>query len=68
VRLTAASHGLVGREWIKGVSKENLIQSCADGLRSCLGYAEEKQVMLALDDHPVISTNVENFMRILDIG
>jgi sugar phosphate isomerase/epimerase len=67
VRLTAASHTLVDRAWIQGVSKEDIMKSVADGLRGCLDYAEEKQVMLALEDHPVIGTNVEDFMRILEL-
>lgn len=67
VRLTAASHTLVDWTWIQGVSKEDIMKSVADGLRGCLDYAEEKQVMLALEDHPVIGTNVEDFMRILEL-
>ena len=62
VRLTAASHTLVDRAWIKGVSKEDVMQSVADGLKGCLDYGEEKQVMLALEDHPVIGTNVADLM------
>ena len=65
VRLTAASHTLVGP--IKGAAKEPAMQSIADGLRGCLDYAEEKQVMLALENHPVIGTNIADFMKILEL-
>jgi sugar phosphate isomerase/epimerase len=72
VRLTAASHGLVDRVTairllVGGAAKEDVLRSCADGMRACLDYAEEKGVMLALEDHPVIGTNVEDFMRVLEL-
>ena len=65
VRLTAASHTLVGP--IEGAAKGPAMQSIADGLRGCLDYAEEKQVMLALENHPVIGTNIADFMKILEL-
>jgi len=65
VRLTGASHTLVRP--IKGAAKEPAMQSIADGLRGCLDYAEEKRVMLALENHPVIGTNIADFMKILEL-
>ncbi len=67
VRLTAASHTLADRAWIDGASRELVMQSVADGLRACLDYAEDKRVMLALEDHPLIGTNIEDFMKILEL-
>ena len=43
------------------------MHSIADGLKGCLDYAEEKQVMLALENHPVIGTNIADFMKILEL-
>ena len=57
-----------GGEWTGRISKEDIIRSCADGVRACLDYAEEKQVMLALEDHPVIGTNVEDFTKLLEMA
>ncbi len=65
VRLTAASHTLVGP--FKDAAKESAMRTIADGLRGCLDYAEEKQVMLALENHPVIGTNIADFMKILEL-
>jgi sugar phosphate isomerase/epimerase len=65
VRLTAASHTLVGP--IVGAAKGPAMHSIADGLKGCLDYAEEKQVMLALENHPVIGTNIADFMKILEL-
>ena len=65
VRLTAASHTLVGP--IIGAAKEPAMRSIAEGLRGCLDYAGEKQVMLALEDHAVIGTNIADFMKILEL-
>ena len=68
VRVTAAMpHTLDERNWIKSTKREDVVQSCVDGLKGCLDYAEEKQVMLALEDHPVIGWDVEEFMRILEL-
>jgi sugar phosphate isomerase/epimerase len=60
VRLTSGS-------WIDGVSREKVMQTIADGLRGCLDYAEEKQVMLALEDHPPVGGTIEEFMGILEL-
>jgi len=60
VRLTA------GR-WREGQSSEETIRLVAKGLKASLDYAEEKGVMLALEDHPVIGTRIADFMRILEL-
>ena len=60
VRLTAGG-------WCKGQSPEWTLRSVAKGLRACLGYAEEKGVMLALEDHPDVGTRIADFMRILEL-
>jgi len=60
VRLTAGS-------WIDGLGEEDVLQNIADGLRGCLNYAEEKQVMLALEDHPVVGTKISDFVKILEL-
>jgi len=60
VRLTAGS-------WIDGLSQDEVLQNIADGLRGCLDYAEGKQVMLALEDHPVVGTKINDFVKILEL-
>lgn len=65
--VSAAPHDREDREWVLGEDKEKIIRCCAEGLRGCLDYAEEKQVMLALEDHWLIGTNVPDFMRILEL-
>lgn len=70
VRVTAASPfgaRAVDRTWLAGANREDAVQSCADGLRACLDYAEEKQVTLALEDHPDIGWNLEEFLKILEL-
>lgn len=70
VRVTAASPFgafAVDRAWVESADREAVVQSCADGLKACLDYAEEKKVMLALEDHPLIGWNLEEFMKILDL-
>jgi len=51
----------------KGLELEVCLQSIADGLKACLDYAEEKQVMLAFEDHWGVGTNLRDFMRILEL-
>lgn len=51
----------------KGLGLEVVLQSIADGLKACLDYAEEKQVMLAFEDHWGVGTNIEDFMKILEL-
>jgi len=54
-------------EYIRNTPREEVVKNCADGLRGCLDYAGEKQVMLALEDHPVVGWDVEEFMKILEL-
>jgi sugar phosphate isomerase/epimerase len=65
--VAAAPNDRADREWVLNSPKEAIIKSCADGLRGCLDYAEKKKVMLALEDHWLIGTNVPDFMRILEL-
>lgn len=51
----------------KDLDLEVVLQSIADGLKACLDYAEEKQVVLAFEDHWGIGTNLKDFMRILEL-
>jgi sugar phosphate isomerase/epimerase len=51
----------------KGLNPEDVLQSVADGLRGCLDYAEEKQVMLAFEDHFSVGTKIDDFMKILEL-
>ncbi len=51
----------------QGLELEVCLQSIADGLKACLDYAEEKQVMLAFEDHWGVGTNLKDFMRILEL-
>ena len=37
------------------------------GLGGCLDYAEEKQVILALEDHPIVGWDLEEFTKILEL-
>ena len=78
VRVTAASpfryfdvNGVfrIVRLWhlVERGKREDLMQSCAHGLRECLDYAEENQVILALEDHPFLTENPEDLMRILEL-
>ena len=70
VRVTAASpFGIyaVDQKWIESADREEVVRSCATGLKACLDYAEDRQVMLALEDHPIIGWNLEEFMKIIDL-
>jgi len=70
VRVTAASpfgKFAVDQKLIDSANREEVVESCADGLKACLDYAEEKSVMLALEDHPIIGWNLEEFMKIIDL-
>lgn len=68
VRITAASHTLVGAVSIeRGEKRDAAIESIADGLKGCLDYAEDNQVMLALEDHPAVGTNIADFMKMLEL-
>lgn len=50
-----------------GLEYADILQSVADGLKASLDYAEEKQVMLAFEDHFGIGTKVDDFMKILEL-
>ncbi len=51
----------------KGIEHGDKLQSVADGLKACLDYAEEKQITLAFEDHFGLGTNIEDFMKILEL-
>ncbi len=51
----------------KGMELEDCLQSIADGLRASLDYAEEKNVMLAYEDHWGIGTNLRDYLRLLEL-
>lgn len=68
VRVTAGCpHTPEERSYIQDANRDDVVRSCVEGLRGCLDYAEEKKVMLALEDHPVIGWDAEEFMRILEL-
>ena len=60
VRITA------GR-WIDGISIDKTLNNVAGGIKECLDYAESRGVMLALEDHPEVGTQITHFMRILEL-
>ncbi|MDQ1318514.1 MAG: Sugar phosphate isomerase/epimerase [Candidatus Poribacteria bacterium] len=60
VRLTA------GR-WLGGQSIEETLKLVAKGLKASLDYAEDKGIILALEDHPEVGTRIADFMRILEL-
>lgn len=60
VRLTAG--GPLGP-----LSAEEGARRAARGLRSCLDYAEEHGVDLALEDHPPFGDRIADFLRILEL-
>ena len=51
----------------EGLDHEVVLQSVADGLKASLDYAEEKQVMLAFEDHFSVGTKIDDFMKILGL-
>ena len=51
----------------EGLEHGVVLQSVADGLRACLDYAEEKQVMLAFEDHFSVGKKIDDFMKILEL-
>lgn len=51
----------------KGLEHEVVLQSVADGLKACLDYAQEKQVILAFEDHFGVGTKIDDFMKILEL-
>lgn len=68
VRITAASHTLVGEVSIqRGPKRDAAMESVAAGMKLCLDYAEDNGVSLALEDHPALGTNVDDFTRMIDM-
>lgn len=61
VRLTAG--GPLG-----SLSVEEGARRAAQGLLSCLDYAEERGVHLALEDHPPFGSRFDEFLRILELA
>ncbi len=51
----------------QGLELPGILQSVADGLKACLDYAEEKQVVLAFEDHFGVGTKIDDFMKILEL-
>ncbi len=51
----------------EGLEHEVVLQSVADGFKACLDYAEEKQVMLAFEDHFSVGPRIDDFMKILEL-
>jgi len=49
------------------LSVEEAASRAAQGLRSCLDYAEERGVDLALEDHPPFGSRIAEFLRILEL-
>lgn len=56
---------VVAGVWPKNVPRDETLHHVADGLRQCLDYAKERQVALALEDHPEIGTDIGDFVGIL---
>lgn len=51
--------------WPKRCGREESLSNVAECLKRLLDYAEEKGVVLALEEHPQIGTSTEDFTRIL---
>ncbi len=49
------------------LSAEEGARRAAEGLRSCLDYAERRGVQLALEDHPPFGSRIEEFLDILKL-
>lgn len=60
VRLTAG--GPLG-----SLSAEQGARRTAEGLRSCLDYAERRGVQLALEDHPPFGSHITEFLHVLKL-
>ena len=52
----------------QGLEYGDILQSVADGLKASLDYAEEKQVMLAFEDHFGVGPRIDDFMKILELA
>jgi len=70
VRVTAVSpFGTTGMAWREAekYDRAELVRNAAAGLKGCLDYAEEHGVHLALENHPIIGSFVEEYMQILEL-
>jgi len=68
LRVTAGQHHSEEElEYIRNANRDDVVRSCVEGLKGCLDYAEEKQVTLALEDHPIVGWDLEEFTRILEL-
>jgi sugar phosphate isomerase/epimerase len=68
LRVTAGQHHSEEElAYIRNADRDDVVRSCVEGLKGCLDYAEEKQVMLALEDHLSVGWDLEEFTRILDL-
>jgi len=68
LRVTAGQHHSEEElAYIRNADRDDVVRSCVDGLKGCLDYAEEKQVILALEDHPIVGWDLEEFTKILDL-
>ena len=60
VRMTAG-------DWPPDCSRDEALRNVARCLKEALDYAEEKGVMIALEDHHYIGTSTKDFTTILDL-
>lgn len=70
VRVTAVTpFGETRMDWkvAAELDRNELVRNSAMGLKGCLDYAEEHGVHLALEDHPIIGSFVEEYMTILEL-
>ncbi len=51
----------------RGLEHDVVLQSVADGFKACLDYAEDNGVMLAFEDHFNVGTDIQDFMKILEL-
>jgi sugar phosphate isomerase/epimerase len=56
---------VVAGVWPKDFPRDEVLANVARGLRACLDYARERQVLLALEDHPQVGTDICDFLGII---
>ncbi len=56
---------VVSGTWPKNVPRDETLDNVAHRLRECLGYARERGVTLALENHPEIGTANGDFLGVL---
>lgn len=49
-----------------GLDREGHLANAARGLTECLGYAAQRGVHLAFEDHPQFGTRIEDFVEIIE--